>query len=237
MKNTQISTLAMMTVVLAFGLIGGCDYALKFDGQTSPVVIPGLHYEGGHPITFEAWVQPEDLSSKRAILCDFQHAGIGLEFHDGRCGFLIHNGQRYVCAWANEPSVIGEEIHIAGVFDGEHLKLFINGRMQMAPTPFEGRPNPSELQPMIGANPEHKGHNNTFNGWIDEVRISRIARYADTFTPQRRFEPDEHTIALYHFDEGRGCIVHDSSGNKQQGRMLGTVWVVNRTTRETRYGH
>ena len=127
MRSTKflISTLATMTVVLAVGLIGGCDYALKFDGQTSPVVIPGLHYEGGHSITLEAWVNPEDLSAKRTVLCDFQIAGIGLVFHEGRCAFQIHDGRRYICAWAEAPAVPGEEIHVAGVFDGEHLRLFV----------------------------------------------------------------------------------------------------------------
>ena len=29
----------------------------------------------------------------------------------------------------------------------------------------------------------------------------------------RPFEPDEHTVALYHFDEGEGDLAHDACGD------------------------
>ena len=64
-----------------------------------------------------------------------------------------------------------------------------------------------------------------FHGTIDEVRISNIARYTEDFTPQRRFEPDEHTMALYHFDEGSGDVLKDSSGNGHDGKIVGAKWV------------
>ena len=64
------------------------------------------------------------------------------------------------------------------------------------------------------------------DGFIDEVRISNIVRYpreninlgrwVDTIeVPEGRFEPDEHTLALWHFDfEGNeGSKWRDSSGN------------------------
>ncbi|HID05587.1 MAG TPA: hypothetical protein EYP10_00410, partial [Armatimonadetes bacterium] len=35
---------------------------------------------------------------------------------------------------------------------------------------------------------------------IDELRISSIRRYKGAFTVRRRFEPDAHTLALFHFD-------------------------------------
>jgi hypothetical protein len=66
---------------------------------------------------------------------------------------------------------------------------------------------------------------NNFVGMIDETRISNIARYDEEFTPQRRFEPDEHTQALYHFDEGEGDVLRDSSGNDHHGKIVGAKWV------------
>jgi RNA polymerase sigma factor (sigma-70 family) len=61
-----------------------------------------------------------------------------------------------------------------------------------------------------------------FGGRVGEVRISDTARYpfelSDDGIPKRfpvegRFEPDEHTIALWHFDEGEGSLAYaDSSG-------------------------
>jgi len=56
----------------------------------------------------------------------------------------------------------------------------------------------------------------SLKGWIDEIRISRLWRYAPgiAFNPERRFREDEHTLALWHFDEGPWAHQYeDSSGN------------------------
>ena len=62
-------------------------------------------------------------------------------------------------------------------------------------------------------------------GDVDEVRVSSIIRYRDNFTPKRRFEPDDDTVALYHFDEGHGDELKDSSGNNRHGKVVGAKWV------------
>jgi len=52
-----------------------------------------------------------------------------------------------------------------------------------------------------------------FNGWLDELRFSTGVRYTAAFTrPAAPFTPDAQTAALYHFDEGSGANVLDSSG-------------------------
>jgi len=38
------------------------------------------------------------------------------------------------------------------------------------------------------------------DGAIDELRISSVRRYSESFTPRKRFSPDLHTTALFHFD-------------------------------------
>ena len=56
----------------------------------------------------------------------------------------------------------------------------------------------------------------SFAGYIDEVRVSTVARYdvsKDGFTPRDRFKKDHETIALWHFDEPSGRqIFSDASG-------------------------
>jgi hypothetical protein len=64
-----------------------------------------------------------------------------------------------------------------------------------------------------------------FAGVIDELRISKIARYTADFTPATRFESDADTLALYHFDEGAGDILTDSSGNNHHGKIVNAKWV------------
>ena len=57
----------------------------------------------------------------------------------------------------------------------------------------------------------------SFTGYIDEVRISTVARYdvaKRDFTPRKKFKEDGKTVALWHFDEPSGSRkFSDASGN------------------------
>ena len=70
-----------------------------------------------------------------------------------------------------------------------------------------------------------KWHKIPFHGDLDEFRISSVARYHDTFTPKPRFEPDADTLALYHFDEGEGDVLKDSSGKDHHAKIMAAKWV------------
>jgi hypothetical protein len=64
----------------------------------------------------------------------------------------------------------------------------------------------------------------SYSGWLDEVRISNVLRYNAAFTPpDSPFIPDANTVALYHFDEGRGDTISDSTnaaGGPSNGERL-----------------
>jgi len=58
----------------------------------------------------------------------------------------------------------------------------------------------------------------SYSGWIDELRVSNSIRYSTTFTPPTLpFTTDANTVGLYHFDEGTGNAVGDSSGTGSNG--------------------
>jgi hypothetical protein len=42
--------------------------------------------------------------------------------------------------------------------------------------------------------------------------------------PLEPFQPDEHTLLLYHFDEGQGPLAKDSSGRGYDGQVRGAHW-------------
>lgn len=71
-----------------------------------------------------------------------------------------------------------------------------------------------------------------YSGWLDEVRLSNVLRYASPFPPpDAPFTPDASTLALYHFDEGSGTSVGDDSGGSSDGTLIfggsppsGPVW-------------
>lgn len=52
----------------------------------------------------------------------------------------------------------------------------------------------------------------SYSGWFDEMRVSTVLRYSETFSPPSGpFAKDGSTVGLYHFDEGSGDVVGDSS--------------------------
>ena len=62
----------------------------------------------------------------------------------------------------------------------------------------------------------------SYSGWFDELRLSNTIRYdADFDVPRAPFSPDEHTAALYHFDNVGGAeerVIIDSAFQPAPGR-------------------
>jgi formylglycine-generating enzyme required for sulfatase activity len=78
---------------------------------------------------------------------------------------------------------------------------------------------------LIGGNAAGSGADPT-EATIDELRISKIARYDAPFTPPPApLASDANTIGLYHFDEGQGDVLTDSSGNNHHGKIMDAKWV------------
>ena len=117
---------------------------------------------------------------------------------------------------AEETAAVVGDRDVAGMALNFPLRPSSGTAYQKARDPF-----------VIGANRGLKTNSisNWFAGTIDELRISKVARYTNDFTPQSRFEPDADTMALYHFDEGTGDILADSSGNGHHGKIVNAKWV------------
>jgi hypothetical protein len=48
---------------------------------------------------------------------------------------------------------------------------------------------------------------------MDEVRVSKVARYTSNFTPASSFTVDSDTLVYLKFDEGGGASYTDQTGN------------------------
>ena len=70
----------------------------------------------------------------------------------------------------------------------------------------------------------------SYNGYLDELRISTTRRYTGSFTPQQRWEVDGDTAALYHMDSASSTTLIDATG-RTNGELLvggspsGPVWI------------
>lgn len=59
------------------------------------------------------------------------------------------------------------------------------------------------------------GLNAPWQGYIDEFRMSNVARYTAPFTaPVSAFSADANTLLLCHFDSASGSLIADSGGNQ-----------------------
>lgn len=105
--------------------------------------------------------------------------------------------------YSNVPIPKNEWIHVASSFDGDFMRLFIDGKL-VAEEEVNARPSQLGYQNIaIGGNNCCSGYYEVFNGLIDEVRISSATRYQDSFIPPSEpFKPDAATLLLVPFDEG-----------------------------------
>ena len=199
------------------------DYALEFDG-TSHVTAESLHVDWSSPCTVEAWCVPADMGVEGGVV------GISwgsLNANRGHWRLSLSRQAQKTNATSPEEITRGRPVHLAGVYDGRQISLFIDGRRSATCAVPEGH---SHYSPPLRIGCMNTGTGvivpgNFFRGTIGAVRISSSARYTDDFAPQVRHEPDEHTMALYRFDEGSGNILKDSSGNGHDAKIVGATWV------------
>ncbi len=209
-------------------LVGPADakngsVALDGDNGTSLRVEHGLLQVPDGPLTVEAWVRADQQKGRRAVVAKTEGSEYALTLSDGKPHFAIRLGNAYVAARA--PAALSQEAqwhHLAGVYDGSEVRLYIDGALA-AKTPGAGTRTTNTLPLFVGADPNGKGQpTSCFCGAIDELRISTTARYAGTnFDAPLRHEPDGATALLLHFDVDLGAWSPDSSGKGAHARRLG----------------
>ncbi|MCZ6597129.1 MAG: metallophosphoesterase [Planctomycetota bacterium] len=165
------------------------------------------------PLTVEGWLQADEFRGRQGFLCKTEGSEYGLFLNDGVPSVSLHLNGRYVEAKAEEPVLrVGVWHHVAGVFDGERASVYVDGR-RVASAPASGRRTLNGLPLVVGGDVDGSGNGTSlFRGRIDEVRVSRVARYTgEGFTPERRHEPDADTALLLHMDRTLGPWMYDST--------------------------
>lgn len=188
------------------------NYAVLCDKGSRITIMPPISPDLSVPLTFEGYFTPTDKWSQVPITA---YERFYLSCGGGPWSVYMQGTKEGYAVQG--PATPNQSAHVAGIFDGKELRLFVNGRL--AGTKRIDKDNPPNLQKTA----IHMGHQ--FIGLMREVRISKVARYDKDFTPAIRFEPDQHTIALYHMDEGAGDVLTDSSGNGHHGKIVGARWV------------
>ena len=206
------------------------DAALQFDGDDI-VTISTLPFDLLAPYTWEAFIAaPQEsplgrdgvvigVAGKGQTLAEMQGADSPGQFLALTRGLKWR--WKYGAGKDREgnlhgiPTARAERTHLACVCEGTSHRLYVDGKLQRsaewnAPRKADGY---FEFGPR-------------FAGIIDEVRISKVARYKENFTPVPRYEPDADTLGLYHFDEAAGDVLRDSSRHNHHGKIVGATWVM-----------
>ncbi|WP_440071630.1 LamG-like jellyroll fold domain-containing protein [Streptosporangium sp. OZ121] len=209
--------------------------ALRFDGaRTGPVAAgnAGMAAPAG-PYTIEVWVKPT-VAAKSLIVGRVGKASdlslsvkLGLTA-DGRLEF-VHGPDTIVSA---SPMPLGVYSHVAAVFDGSQMRLFLNGAQAGAQPSTAAVTYTAMLHIGKGMAAGPRVFD-PFTGDIDEVRVWKVAR-TDFADRERRPTGDEPGLyAYFRLDEGMGDRLADRSVNAFTGNTgirtdvlgAGPTWV------------
>ena len=216
-------------------VLDGVDDQAILDFETFGLLLP----QGADEFTFEAWIYPTALPDNDIIATVLSQQGrmyalnrgpnAGLRLMGG--AHLDHLVRPGAMAFGFLKLSPNQWNHIAFQSNGTQTILIVNdfgdfGRVIPGGTTLAGDlSNAGHPQDFTiggfgenirsGIHGDHFwGH---FAGYIDEVRISKVARYniaKRRFTPREKFKNDAKTVALWHFDEARGAREFlDTSGN------------------------
>jgi Concanavalin A-like lectin/glucanases superfamily/MBG domain len=176
----------------------------------------GINVTG--PITVETWFKLNSISGQQQLISRNTAGGAYfLISNDGMPQFYVRNGSGqsdFVIAW---PPIItaNEWHHMAGVFDGSQLRIYLNGVLCASKKTVIG-PGSGNSELTLGGNKD--GVSAMANGLMDEVRITGAALYTSNFTPSKHLMATPGTKGLWKFD---GETLQDVSGNGNNGTFGG----------------
>ena len=135
----------------------------------------------------------------------------GIFASNGRPEFYIHVGGGYRVAAAPEKFRLKTRSwsHLAGVYDGKTVRLFVNGK-EVGRSPASGSRLINALPLVVGGDVAADGTmTSPFEGRLEEVRLSKVARYSQDFSPPVRHSSDPETMLLLPCDVAVGLsLIH-----------------------------
>ncbi|HKU77567.1 MAG TPA: LamG-like jellyroll fold domain-containing protein [Pyrinomonadaceae bacterium] len=198
----------------------GTKHSLSLNGTSSYMSVPyGAALDISGPITVEAWIKLNSVNGNyQDIVCrevwGQAGSGGGYEFAITSTGKLrldlYQSHNQYTTAIGSTTVTTNVWHHVAGVFDGSQMRVYLDGQLDGSLSTTNG--------PASGTSALNIGKSTYgtyyFGGLIDEVRISAAALYSSNFTPG--LGPASNTRALWRFD---GQTTNDTSGNGNHGTL------------------
>jgi hypothetical protein len=223
--------------------IGASDFTIEFWLRFAP----NENNSGTCTEGTDTWIYG-NIIFDRDIFGTPDYGDFGISLYGNRIAFGVHNGSSGTTICSNTTLSANTWHHVAVTrATSGAMRIYINGQLSRQANGPSGNiayrvgrsitgNYVNEPYIVIGAEKHdyHPSNYPSFSGWIDEVRLSNTLRYPANFTLLLApFTPDANTVGLYHFDEGSGTTVLDSSGasggpshgtRKVGGNPLGPVY-------------
>lgn len=212
--------------------------SLEFDGVNDYVDVPTFDFSASDQMTVEVWVQPTDITigagqailrQQSATLPDYM---LAIQGAGNVLNFSVNTTSGFVgVAVPIEPTYFndGQWHHIAGVYDGSLLYLYVDGEL-IGTTPHSGTILNDGYSNLIGNS--YIPASEYYRGKVDEVRYWNVAR-TSTELNSNRVECLDGTetglVANYSFEDGTGSSVLTDKVGANNGTLMNmdaaTDWV------------
>ncbi len=195
----------------------GFGYARLFDGAKSHIFIPQYDtFDFTHAFTIESWIRPVSATRGKAqtIISRWQTIGGQKSFalqisSEGKIDFkLSPDGGTTAHVEGETVLTPGRWYHVAGVFSGTDIRVYVNGVLDQEPVPFAGPVFQTVIPIYVGTIIENK-MTDFFEGVIDEISFYSAGLTEDKL--RVHFGNLEGVIAHWKLDERAG-LLEDSSG-------------------------
>ena len=228
-----VSTVLPVTIDSAGPVVTsvGPGACLSFDGVDDFVQAPdSASLDVTTEFTLEAWILPKQFAgADRALISKVGGVGgnNGYQLGFARTGdaFLAFNapGEGWPTNVVRTPvlDVLNEWTHIAGTYDHDTLRIYVNGVLAGSETIGPKSVVNSALTLRISGDDNQHVY---FNGSIGEVRVWNVARDAAAIQadmPRRLAGDEAGLVGYWPLDEGAGQTVEDRSGNGNHGTLGG----------------
>ena len=222
-KATDDDNATTTSTAIGVSVVAASNHSLSLNGTTAYAGVANsssLNITGA--ITVEAWIKLNSIGAYQAIISReaFQQAGTGggyrLVVNDtGKLRLdLFQSHNTYTTVIGTTTVTTGVWHHVAGVFDGSQMRVYLdgvlNGSVSTTSGPASGTGGFYIGRFSYSFNPYY------FGGLIDEVRVSAAALYTSNFTAG--LGPGSNVRGLWRFD---GETANDFSGNGNNGTLVG----------------
>lgn len=217
--------------------------ALQFDGASGYVDLgDSASQDLGANVTVSAWIRIDGEGAGNGIDLIKQNetgttgASYGLVYlvSTGKISFSLATTNNSWCDYPSTTSIsTGTWYHVAGVYDGSSVKVYLNGQLDASYEGVSGDLIEATGHLLIGK--EDAWEPEYVAGAVDEVGIWNTALgdsqiedvYQIGYGDLEQAPWDNGLIAGYHFDEGSDSTVHDFSLHDNDGTLssTGVSWI------------